>query len=275
VNSPALPARFAAVPGRALAALAASAAALVAAFVVGPPALVGGVVVDERRLVGAFQAAFVGYWRSGGRDLPPDLGRIVADWFQYHLVKAVVAAILLVVSVVLAILVWKAFVRVGGVLRALSGVLVTALALVSLAAVMANVQGLVTPFGSLFPMLLEGAPARELTAVLEQARQGLAGSAGAGVPPALPVMISEFSLYHVAMAVTAPIVAVLLLGTSAVLWRRFAAAAPSDRRARRVLGSYGVLTVSLALAAIVLAVANAGVAADPAPALLALLEGGW
>jgi hypothetical protein len=275
VNSPAVPARFAAVPGRALAALAACAAALVAAFVVGPPALVGGVVVDERGLGDAFRAAFVGYWRSGDRGLPPDLGRIVADWFQYHLVKAGVAAILLVVSVALGVLVWRAFVRAGGVLRALSGVLVTALALVSLAAVMANVQGLVTPFGSLFPMLTDGAPDAELTAVLEQARQGLAGSAGAGLPPALQVMIGEFSLYHVAMAVTAPIVAVLLLGASAALWRRFAAAGSADRRARRVLGSYGVLTVALALAAIVLAVANAGVAADSAPALLALLEGGW
>lgn len=287
MSSPAVPSRFAAAPGRALATLVAVAASLVAAFVVAPPVLAGGGsaggFADERHLIDAVRAAFVGYWRSGSRDLTPDLDRIVDYWFQFHLVKAATAAILLIVLVVLGVLIWKAFVRGGGLrtgkgaAQASSGVLVTILALVSSAALMANVQGAATPFASLFPMLTDGAPDAELAATLDQARQRLAESPGVGgrTPPALEVMISGFSWYHVAMVVIASIVAVVLIGTSVVLWTRFARMGTSDGRERRVVGSFGVLAVVLSLAVIVLVVANATTAADRGPALLALLEGGW
>jgi hypothetical protein len=265
--------RWFAEPGRATAALAVVAAGLVAAFVAAPPAILGGVFSDEQRLTGAFREAFVGYWRTGRAGLPPDLDRIVADWSGYHLAKVVVAVVLLGVSVALAVLVGRAFVRSGGAVRALCGGPVAGLALASLAAVMANAQGLLVPFGSLFPLLVEGATDDDLAAVLEPARQQLAGTATGPTPPALPVMISEFSRYHVAMAVIAAVVALVLVGASARRWRGFAVS--RDRRARRVQAWWGVLTTSVALAAIVLAVANAGVAADPVPGLLGLLRGGW
>lgn len=287
MSSPAVPSRFAAVPGRTLATLGAVAAALLAAFVVAPPTLAGDGsgrgFADERHLIDAVRAAFVGYWRSGRRDFSPDLDRIVDYWFHFHLVKAAVAAILLIVLVALGVLLWKAFLRVGdrgpgkGVALASSGVLVTILALFSLAAVMANIQGVAAPFASLFPMLVDSAPDGELAETLEQVRQRLAESPGAGgrTPPALEVVISGFSHYHVAMAVIASIVAVVLIGTSVVLWKKFAGTGSSDRRTRRVVGSFGVFTVLLSLATIVLVVANATTAADRGPALLALFEGGW
>jgi hypothetical protein len=286
VSSPAIPPRFAAGPGRALATLAAAAAALVAAFVVVPPLVAGGPgggFADERHLTDAVRAAFVGYWRSGRREFSPDLDRIVDYWFHFHVVKAAISAILLIALVALGVLLWKAFLRGGGLgtgkgaAHAASGVLVTILALVSLAALMANVQGAAAPFASLFPMLTDGAPDAELAATLEQARQLLAAAPGAGgrTPPALGALISGFSWYHAAMAVIASIVAVVLIGTSVLLWKRFAATASSDRRTRRVLGSFGVVAVLLSLATIVLVVANATTAADRGPALLALLEGGW
>ncbi|MEV8512840.1 hypothetical protein [Dactylosporangium sp. NPDC051484] len=89
------------------------------------------------------------------------------------------------------------------------------------------------------------------------------------------VMISDFSRYHVAMAVIAAIVAVVLIAMSVLLWKRFAATASSDRAARRVLGSFGVLAVLSSLLVIVVAVANTATAADAAPALLAFFDGGW
>jgi hypothetical protein len=287
MSSPAVPSRFAAAPGRALTALVAVAAALVAAFVAAPPVLAGGGsaggFADEAHLTDAVRAAFVGYWRSGRADLTPDLDRIVDYWFGFHLVKAATSAILLVVLGALGVLLWRAFVRGGGfrtgkgAAQALSGVLVTILALVSSAALMANVQGAATPFASLFPMLTDSAPDGALAVTLEQVKQQLAESPGAGgrTAPAVEVLISEFSRYHVAMAVIASIVAVVLIGTSVVLWKRFAATPSAAGRMRRVVASYGVVTVVLSLVTIVLVVANATTAADRGPAILALFEGGW
>jgi hypothetical protein len=282
MSSPAVPARFPALSGRALAAFAVLSAALVAAFVVAPPTLAGigsgGGLGDETRLGAAFREAFVGYWSSGARDLSPDLTRIVDYWFEFHVVKGVVAVILLGVFAVAGVRLGKAFVGAGGgrkrIALAASGVLAAMLGVVSLAAVMANVQGAVTPFASLFPLLVDGATAGGSADALEQARQQLAASPGAGgYPPALDVMVSDFGRYHVAMVVIASIVAVVLVGAGVVAWTR--SARSSDRRARRVLGLFSVFSVLLSLAAIVLVVANAGVAADPAPALAALFDGGW
>lgn len=77
------------------------------------------------------------------------------------------------------------------------------------------------------------------------------------------------------MAVIAAIVAITLLVLSVVCWRRFAGTNPAAWRPRRLFASFGTLTVLLALAILVVAVANTGTAANPAPALAAFLDGGW
>jgi hypothetical protein len=287
LSSPVAPSRSAGVPGRVLATLVALAAALVAAFVVAPASLAAGRsgdgFVDERHLTQALREAFVEYWRSGDRDFSPDLESAVDYWFRYHVAKAVIAAVLLILLVALGVLLWKAFLRAGGLgagqraTLASAGVVVTMLALFSLATVMANVQGAVAPFASLLPMLTGGATDAELADTLEQVRQRLAESRSGGgpTPPAIEVMISDFTRYHVAMAVVAAIVAVVLIGMSVVLWKRFARTGSSERRTRRVLGSFGALSALVSLVAIVVAVANTTTAADPAPALLAFFDGGW
>lgn len=285
--SPAAPSRSAVVPGRALAVLAVLAASLVVAFVQAPRMLAaswsGGGSADQGGLAEAVREAFAGYWRSGDRTFPPELERVVDYWFRYHVIKAVTAALLLIVLVALGVLVWKAFLRAGGlgagprVALASSGVLVTTLALFSLAMTMANVQGAVAPFASLLPMLGVTAGDGELTDVLDQIRRRLADYPGAGdrTPPALEAMIRDFDRYHVAMAVIALTVAVVLIGVGVLFWRKFAGTESTDRRTRRVWGSFGVLSVLLSLLVLVVAVANTSTAADPAPALLAFFEGGW
>jgi heme/copper-type cytochrome/quinol oxidase subunit 2 len=267
--------------------LVALAVALVAAFVVAPPTLAAsgpdGGFVDRRGLTEALRDAFVDYWRSGDRDFPPGLERLVDYWFRYHVAKAVIAAILLIVLAALGVLLWKAFLRAGGLgargraALASAGVLVTMLAVLSSATVMANVQGAVAPFASLLPMLAVGDADGELADTLDQVRQRLADSASGGdlAPPALEVMVNDFSRYHVAMAVIAAIVAVVLIGVSAVSWKSFAATGSSDRRTRRVWGLFGVFSALSSLVVIVVAVANTTTAADPAPALLAFFDGGW
>ncbi len=144
---------------------------------------------------------------------------------------------------------------------------VTALALLSAATVMANVQGSVSPFASLVPIVTDG-PAGD---VLDQIRQR--PSAGQSTPPALEFMIGDFGRYHLAMVFIAATTAVAFLAAGIVLGRRFAAA--RDGRAKRVLASLGGLAVSLSLATGLLAVANVTVATDPAPAFLALFQGSW
>jgi len=257
---------------RVLAALAALAAVLATAFVVAPSALAGigsgGGFADQRHLTAAVRAAFVEYWRSGDRDLSPGLASVVDYWFRYHLAKALIAASLLIVVVALGVLLWRVFLRAGGLGTAAAGVAVTMLALFALLVLMANIQGVVAPFASLLPMLGDGAQDGELAGTLTQVRQRLADPQRT---PAAEAMVSDFARYHVAMAVIATIVAVVLIGLSVLLWKRFA----SDRRARWVSGSYGVLSALLSLAMVVLAVANATTAADPAPALLALFNGSW
>ncbi|GAA0966532.1 hypothetical protein GCM10009555_008640 [Acrocarpospora macrocephala] len=287
MRSPAAPSRSAGISGRALAVLVALAVALAAAFVIAPRTLAAsrsdGGFADERDLIEALRAAFVEYWSSGDRDFSHGLERVVDYWFRYHVAKAVIAAILLIVLVALGALLWKAFLRAGGLgtgrraALASARVLVTMLALFSLVMVMANVQGTVAPFASLLPMLVIGATDEELADTLDQVRQRLADSLSAGdrTPPALEVMISDFSRYHVAMAVVAATLAVVLIGTSVVVWKRFARTGSSDRRTKRALGSSGVLLALMSLVVIVVAWANATNAADPAPGLLAFFEGGW
>ena len=287
MSSPAAPSRSAGVPGRALATLVALAAALVAAFVVAPATLAAGRsgdgFVDERHLTQTLREAFVEYWRSGDRDFPSDLESVVDYWFRYHVAKAVIAAILLILLVALGVVLWKAFLRAGGLgagkraALASAGVVVTIFALFSLVTVMANVQGAVAPFASLLPMLTGGATDAELADTLDQVRQRLADprSAGGRASPAIEVMISDFTRYHVAMAVEAAIVAVVLIGMSVVLWKRFATTGSPERRTRRVLASFGALSALVSLIVIFVAVANTTTAADPTPALLAFFDGGW
>jgi hypothetical protein len=143
--------------------------------------------------------------------------------------------------------------------------------------VMANIQGAVAPFASLFPLLTDGTPDADLAGPLAQARQQLAGShrTGGYTPPALDAMVSDFARYHAAMAVVAAIAVVALLGLSVMFWGRFAHVGSADRRTRRVLGWFGVFSALSTLIVAVVLVANTGVATDPAPALLALFNGGF
>ena len=267
--------------GRALATLAAVAAVLAAAFVFAPPMLAAtrssGDISDEHHLIGAFHEAFVEYWRSGDRTFSPRLAGVVDYWFRYHVAKAAIAALLLIVLVVLGVLLWKAFLRTVGARRrtalASSGALVTMLALFSLTTVMANVQGAVAPFASLLPMLTEDATEAQLAGTLEQVRQRLTDDDHTS--PALQMMISDFARYHVAMVVIAAIVAVGFVALSVVLWKRFASTGASGRGSRRLPGSFGVLSVLWSLVVIVVALANTTTAADPTPALAAFFNGGW
>ncbi|WP_331771267.1 hypothetical protein OG948_47525 (plasmid) [Embleya sp. NBC_00888] len=284
---PEAPSRFAGIPGRPLALLTTLAAALVAALFVVPGRLAasgsGGGSLDEDELADAFRKAFVEYWNAGERDFSPGMERVVDYWFRFHVAKAVIAAILLIVLVALGTLVVKAF-RKAGDLGAggrtafvAAGVLVTLCALFASVTVPANIQGAVAPFASLLSMLPTGAADGELAGVLGQVRQHLAAPAGTAerTPPQLDMMIGDFARYHVAMAVIAAVVALVLIGVSVAAWRRFAGTKSADRRTRHLSVWFGVLAALSALVLIVVGVANTSTAMDSRPALAAFFDGGW
>ena len=276
--------RSAGVPGRALAMLVVLVVGLAAVFVVAPPRLAATGptrdLADQERLVAEFRAGVVGYWFSGDRNLSPDLQRVVDYWFRFHLVKGGTAALLLLVLCALTVLLWRTFLRadglgtVGRAVLASAGGAVSMLALFALAVVVANVQGAMAPFASLLPLLMEDPTDAGLAGPLAEARQQLTDThrSGGFTPPALDAMVSDFAWYHAALALQAAVVLVGLVGLSVMMWRRFARA---GRPARLVWGWFGAFSALSSLMMAVILVANAGTAMDPAPALLALFNGGF
>ncbi|WP_369640700.1 hypothetical protein [Nocardia sp. JMUB6875] len=193
-------------------------------------------------------------------------------WFRYHVVKGAIAGALLVALVVLAALLWKAFVRgamLGAAQRiwlATAGSLVGLFAFAALLAVIANIQGAVAPFSSLLPMLPSGADDPQLSAVFDQIRQQLAGDGTTSAP--VKDMVDDFARYHVAVAVMAAISAII-----AVSWRKFVRA--SEARARRVLCAAGIVSALLGSAAVVLLIANTTAVIHSTSALAAFFNGSW
>jgi heme/copper-type cytochrome/quinol oxidase subunit 2 len=275
------------VPGRSPTALGALLVGLAVAFVVLPPRLAAtgsaDDVADRDHLVATFRTAVVGYWRSGDRNPPPDLQRVVDYWFRFHLIKGGIAALLLIVLGTLTVQLWRTLLRADGLGAGSRAALVSAgaavplLALSVLAVVMANIQGTLAPFSSLLPLLTDGKPDADLAGVLAQARRQLTGShrTSGYSPPALDAMVSDFARYHAVLAVIAVIVVLVLLGISVMCWRSFARVESADRRTRRVQGWFGGFSAVWSLIMAVMLVANTGTAMDPAPALLALFNGSF
>jgi hypothetical protein len=286
LSGPAESSRSAGVSGRAFAILVALAAALIPALFLAPHTLAAngseGGFADQHNLIKAVNQAFVEYWNSGRRDLTPEMDRVVDYWFRFHLAKAAIAAILLIVLVALGVLLWKAFLRGGGLgagrraALASAGVLVTILAVFSLVIMTANVQGAVAPFTSVLTLLPVGARHGRIGDTLDQVRQRLADYKNTGhrTPPPLEMMISDNTRYHAVLAVMTAILMVAFIGLSVMLWKRFAGTDSADRRERRVLGSYGALAPLFSLLMIVLAVANVTNATDPVQGLIGFFGGG-
>ncbi|GLW27461.1 hypothetical protein [Actinoplanes regularis] len=221
--------------------LLAMAVLLTAAFFLAPPLLLG-----PGRLAG-FPRAFAAYWSSGGPDFPPDLQHLIDYQFHYHLARVMIAVPLLAVLVTLAVLLRRFRLPIG------------ALALAVAVLLIANVQGAVSPFGTLLPNLASGPADAGLAAALAQVRDQLHNGP---MSPALHVMLDEYVRWHVTKGVLAALLAAVLVGLSVVAWRR----------RRRLLG---LLTALLTVAAVVVVAANVSTVANPNPPFLLLLQGSW
>ncbi|MCA2207107.1 hypothetical protein [Nocardia rosealba] len=247
---------------------------LAVAFVLAPPVVAGWLpgadFADEHALRAGFRSAFVTYWQAGQAEFTPELQAAVDYWFWYHLVKAAVAFLWSIVLVALGVMLWRSSLGTRQPKRtmfAVAGVITTLVLAVAGVAVLANIQGAVTPFASLLPMAVDGAADAPPAGVLTEVGQGLESYSGGPAP--LEVMVEDFARFHVAMAVLAAVASAGLLGLGVVLWRRRAGAAG------RVLGAYALAAAALGLLFAVVTVANVTTALDPAPGLAALMTGGW
>jgi len=192
-----------------------------------------------------FPRAFVAYWSAGGGpDFPPGLQHLVDHQFRDHLMRVVIAVPLLAVLMALAVRLRRFRLPIG------------ALGFAAAVLLIANVQGAVSPFGTLLPILASGPADAGLAAVLVQVRDQLTNGP---VSPALDVMLDEYVRWHVVKAVLVGLLAAVLVGLSVLAWRR-----------RRL---FSLLTAVPAVAALVVVAANVTTVANPVPPFLLLLQG--
>ncbi|TQM55203.1 hypothetical protein [Humibacillus xanthopallidus] len=235
----------------------------------------GGGFADVTALGDAVTSGFVDFWSAGATDLPTDLAKAVDFWARFHVVKAILAAALLVTLVSLGPRVLASSVRARSVPQRLLAALVVLLhvsvAVLALLVVVANIQGAVAPLSSVVGLMTVTGPDPELAASTAEVRHALAAGEH---PPALGRLLADFTTYHVVMAWLGGLVTVGLVVTAVLLWRRRARVARTDRRLRRlVLALAGGVLVLAGFFGVITA-ANISTAARPAPALLGFFHGG-
>ena len=257
------------------------------AFVFAPAYLAGGHYGgygDNTRLVQSMRNAFIDYSGSGSAVLPDSLRTVVDYWARYHVAKAVIAALALLVLCSACRRLWVSYQgrssqgrlaegrgrTVGYVVAGVAASLGT----VSAAALlMANIQGAIAPLSSAVSLL----PAQRdssLAGAIDAVRHGIATP---GASPVADHLVADFARYHVVVAVLSAVF-VAILGVLAVrLWR-------GRRAASNGIGalSYSTLpatataaaTLTVAAAVLVLCVANISSALEPARALSLFFAGG-
>lgn len=227
---------------------------------------------DVTELSHQMGAAFVRYWHTGAAS---DLSGPVEYWARFHILKAILAALLLVVLIPLGVRLWTAYagaVRRGRrLLLGVAGVVHAAVTVLALLVLVANIQGAVAPLSSALGLMPMTNPDPALAEALTQVRHGLATGQQSA---ALDALVQDYARYHAALAVVGTAVTLILLTVAVRMWRRRAQLARSERRPRRVLltGAVGVLLLAAFFA--VTTAANLSTVAHPAPALLGFFNGG-
>ncbi|MBJ8345811.1 hypothetical protein [Antrihabitans sp. YC2-6] len=248
-------------PRRAIAFLVAAAVLLSIGFVVAPAPFAGGgygTFYDNSPLVDSLGVNFADYRRAGTGIPSPGLQDIIDYWSRYHVVKALLATLLLGVLIALGIQLWGKFrdARTTTSLVA-GGVAVTILAVVALILVIANIQGALAPFASLLPLV----PAVQL----DEVGRAFADAGASSHDPVLAAIESDFVRYHAILAGIAAVATVALIAANVLFWRLFANAA--DSRIRRASAAFGISGALLALGLLVVIAANVSTAMAPSEPL--------
>ncbi|HWS35004.1 MAG TPA: hypothetical protein VN408_19980 [Actinoplanes sp.] len=279
-------------PAAVIGLLLAAGSVLVAAFVFAPAALLNGAdpdLRDETALRDALGRGLAEYWRDGGPGFPELLAGLVDYWFRWHAVKVVISSLLVVVFVLLAVVLWRRYLRgeagpavgaagttgpvtgaVGRFGSAVGAVGATVFVVVAAGLLILNIQATAVPLVALLPLLAGGTSGGEPGRVLREMRDGLTDPAGphAGSPVSA-ALLGEVERYHGVMVVVALTVTVAIGLAGVFLWRRRVGGdGTRGRFLRRTVGVVMGLTASLLL---LVAAASASSAIEPAATLLAVL----
>lgn len=255
--------------------------ALVAAFALAPAALLRGRYPQyqgEPELGAEVGRSFSLFWSEGVRSLPAELTTLVDYWFEWHAIKVVVSALLVVVFGLLAASLWRRVlaagsgrtaVEIGSVTAAVSA---TVLAAASVLLAVFNVQATAVPLVALLP-LLSGNEARDaLGPTLDQMTRAV-GDAGSS-PAASPVLLSlleQVDRYSMTMIVLASTLGIAFGVASVVLVRRYATIGRAERSRRVVYAVLGAVTAVITMVMALLLLIAGTALADPLSALLDLL----
>ncbi|HMM95823.1 hypothetical protein [Phycicoccus sp.] len=230
----------------------------------------------EGSLVAATKSAFVRADLPGSVADSAALAELTTVWREFHVVKAVLAGLLVVVLVGLVASVRRRAEASGRggrrwLLRsAYAGAVVWLLAAVTL--LLANLQGAAAPFASVASFLPAGGSG-EVGGVLGELRGAVEAGSPASVGGVAGALLGDFTWYHAVFAVLAAVtgVALTVLALGAV-WRRWRVrgSGPSPQPTWLLrAGLFGAAGAAFLL----LAAANASTWLHPVPALVASLGG--
>lgn len=261
-------------------ALAGVALVLGVAFVVAPVWLAGGGhgggFVGSAALSRSVGHEFVAFWHTDRQARPAAMNDLVQYWGRYHVAKAVLAGVLLIVLSVLATRLWKQSVDSAIATRrrrmaGMAGATATAGGFAAALLLMANVQGAIAPLSSVLSLVPSAGDDPAVGQVRAQVVQHL--RIGDTSRPALARMVDDFGTYLAVLAASALALACAAVVLSMVVGRSFRRTARSDGATRRTKALTGVGFAIAGVVLLVLAVANIGNAIEPAHALLLFYAG--
>lgn len=257
--------------------LLAAGAALVAAFMFAPAALLRptfGAYNNGATRLDALGRALLEYWRSGTPAFPARLTTLVDYWFQWHAIKVVISALLVIVFALLTTGLWRRYLLARSWYAAVATA-ATALTVLAIGVLAVNIQVTAVPLVGLLGLLPGRTADGKLAQVLSEMREGLTESASphAG-SPALTVLLGEVERYYwVTVAISVPLIVATALA-SAHFWKRRFTGDPRASRVRFMHSTLGVITALTACLLLVIAASSALQALDPATSMLGVIGAG-
>lgn len=269
-------------PGRlrswpAIIGLLAAAVALVTGFVIAPVALLRGrygAYTEPATLENSVATALDQYWRAGEEGFPASLSELMSYWFQWHLIKVVITALLITVIVMMSIALWQWYLQArkgaAGLLVAATGTMIVGS--LGVVVLLANVQSSAAPLVSLL-QVLPGSGAETTIAPTIDSIVAAALDPGnpSGESRVLMVLLDEVTRYHGTLAVGAFAVAGVTSAGSVTCWRRRALSGRSSARTGRMLAVIGAFLALLGLAALAISAVSVLSASQPGLAVADIL----
>lgn len=208
-------------------------------------------------------------WSNTGMAHPtPALSDAVHFWRDFHVVKALLSALLLAPLVVLQsrAKVARAQTLSGRGRLAFAAVESAALLLIALSVVLvvANIQGAVAPLSSVLSFLPTGAPTSGMDEFRNQLTHG-------NPSPAAMTLTSDFRIYHAVVAACSALICGALLHRTAVTWQRSGSGKRSGAQMSPTRAQWALIPAML-IAGLITA-ANVSTVVEPTPALVSFLSG--